>query len=120
LLELEIVNIDLENGTMLGGLKTDSGKHRIVPIHSMILHIILRYYDKKNKYLFTDKNGNKIKYDKYYQDFLKFKKENKENFDITHVIHETRHSVCSDLDKYGANKKCRDMILRTQKQRSWR
>lgn len=29
---LKVANIDLETGTMLGGLKTDAGKNRIVPI----------------------------------------------------------------------------------------
>lgn len=113
LIELETVNIDLENLTMTGGLKTDNGKNRIIPLHSKILHIILKYYDKSNKYLFVDENGNKIKYDKFYQDFLKFKEANKENFDSSHVIHETRHSACSEMDRHGANKKCRDLIMRS-------
>lgn len=113
LLELETININLEKETMLGGLKTDNGKNRIIPLHSKILHIVKKYYNKNNKYLFVDKDRNKIKYDKYYQDFLKFKEANKENFDISHVIHETRHSACSEMDRHGANRKCRDMIMRT-------
>lgn len=100
--------------TMLGGLKTDSGKNRIVPIHSRISSIILRYYDKNNKYLFVDEDGDKIEYKAYLSCFKKFKKENKDNFDINHVTHETRHSALADMDRYGANKKCRDMIMRTQ------
>ena len=113
LLELEIINIDLENMTMLGGLKTDNGKNRIVPIHSKILPIILEYYSEDNKYLFVDENGDRIKYNTYSNQFKKFKKENQDNFDINHVTHETRHSALADMDRYGANKKCRDLIMRT-------
>lgn len=31
---LKIADIDLENNTMFGGLKTDAGRNRCVPIHS--------------------------------------------------------------------------------------
>lgn len=30
---LKLKDIDIENGRMTGGLKTDAGKNRIVPIH---------------------------------------------------------------------------------------
>lgn len=33
---LQIADIDLEVGTMKGGLKTDAGKNSIVPIFSMM------------------------------------------------------------------------------------
>lgn len=52
---LELKNINLEKETMTGGLKTDSGKNRTVPIHSKIYPIVERLYskavEKGSKYL---------------------------------------------------------------------
>lgn len=111
LLSLETKNIFFDEGYMIGGLKTEAGKNRIVPIHHKIRHIIEHYYNSKNKYLFVDKNSKKIKYRRYYDNFTLLKEEWKDNFDVTHVVHETRHTVNSEMDRHGANKKCRELIL---------
>ena len=41
---LKTENINLEEGVMTGGMKTESGKNRIVPIHSRILPIVKKWY----------------------------------------------------------------------------
>ena len=46
---LKTEDINLEERTMFGGLKTDAGKNRYVPIHSKILPLISSIYDKENK-----------------------------------------------------------------------
>lgn len=43
LMELKLKDVDLENKTFSGGLKTKSGKNRLVPIHSKILPYVVRY-----------------------------------------------------------------------------
>lgn len=111
LLELKIDNIFLQESYAIGGLKTENGRNRIIPFHHKILHIVKRYYNKNNEYLFTE-NGDKIEYDNYYQRFIKLKEEwSEKDFDKTHVIHETRHTGESELDRRGANKRCRDLIM---------
>lgn len=35
---IELANVDLENGTFKGGIKTEAGEDRVVPIHSKIRH----------------------------------------------------------------------------------
>lgn len=70
---LEIKNVDLENWTITGGMKTDAGKHRTVPIHSRIKDLVRKNYEYalnlKSDRLFNDpeavKGGMKITYDKY-------------------------------------------------------
>lgn len=72
---LEIKNIDLVNDTMVGGMKTDAGTDRVVPIHPKVKYIVQRYYDEAielgSEYLFncTDTNTHrsslKMTYDKY-------------------------------------------------------
>lgn len=40
LLRIKVEDIDIENGTYKGGIKTKAGKNRIVPIHSKIAHMV--------------------------------------------------------------------------------
>ena len=41
---LELSNVDLKNGSFIGGMKTESGTNRLVPIHSKIKHLVERRY----------------------------------------------------------------------------
>lgn len=107
LLSLETQNIFLDESYMIGGLKTDAGKDRIIPIHHIINHIILRYYNSNNKYLFVNENGNKIEYEIYRQEFNLFM----DKLKMKHITHETRLSGRSELDRKNANEVCIDKIL---------
>lgn len=72
---ITIDNVDLENWTIIGGMKTEAGVNRIVPIHSCIRDLVKANYDKavslNSPYLFnctdtvTHKNNTKLTYDKY-------------------------------------------------------
>ena len=75
---LQIADIDLEAETMKGGLKTDAGKNRIVPIHPIIKPLIENRMKEANtlqsEYLFNDINGQQgtyMTYDKYRKRFQK-------------------------------------------------
>lgn len=107
LLEIEIKDIFIDKNYMVGGLKTEAGKNRIIPIHHSIKHIIIRYYNSSNKYLFTSENNNKFEYSKYRPEFNSFM--NKLN--MKHISHEARLTGRSELDRKGANKVCIDRIL---------
>ena len=70
LCRLEIENIDLDNMVMTGGMKTESGKKRTVPIHSKIQPIVRTMYEKAvtngSKYLLSNENGTDgIDYNRY-------------------------------------------------------
>ena len=97
---LKVSDIDFDNHTMLGGLKTDAGKNRIVPIHPDILPLIRHYYDEaitlKSEYLFNDtssQTGKQMTYDKYRQRFNKVIKASELN--PQHRPHDTRHTFIS-------------------------
>lgn len=69
---LKVEDIDLENGTMKGGLKTNAGKNRVVPIHPVIKPLIENRMKEaiamQSEYLFNDVNGQQgtyMTYDKY-------------------------------------------------------
>lgn len=107
LLELETKNIFLDDNYMIGGLKTEAGKDRVIPIHHIIKPIIRKYFDSNNKYLFTDEKGKKIEYANYRLDFNNFM----DQLSMDHISHEARLTGRSELDRKGANKVCIDRIL---------
>ena len=92
---LQVADIDLEKGIMSGGLKSDAGRNRIVPIHPLIEPLIRKRYDEAMKlhseYLFNDETsqtGMEMTYDKYRGRFNKVMERNK----MTHTPHECRHT----------------------------
>lgn len=105
---LKVADIDLENGTMKGGLKTDAGKNRIVPIHPAIKPLIENRMKEavamQSEHLFNDvygQQGTHITYDKYRNRFKKVMSHLK--FD--HRPHETRHTFITkakacNVDEY--------------------
>lgn len=58
---IELANVDLKNGTFKGGMKTDAGMDRVVPIHSKIRPLVERKYQEAqtigSPYLFNCKDG---------------------------------------------------------------
>lgn len=100
LLELEIKNIDLVNMTMTGGLKTEAGKNRLVPIHPKIFPLIEKRYNKDNQYLIINFKGKKMKYDNYYKEkFIPIM----EQLNMKHRPHDCRHTFATLLSNANAN-----------------
>ena len=62
---LELENIDLENWTFQGGMKTDAGMDRVVPIHSRIRPLVERKYKEAleigSKHLFNIWSGTRFR-----------------------------------------------------------
>lgn len=102
---LKLEDVDLDNRTFTGGLKTDAGRNRLVPIHSQIFKLVKKRYQQSSKCgsetLFSDPDGSPLTYDKYRNRFnkamsaLKFK----------HRPHDTRHTFVTlakeaDVNEY--------------------
>lgn len=98
LFELKVENIDFKNRLMVGGLKTEAGINRTIPIHKKILPILQRV--KGEVYLFPTPRGKKYLYS---NEGLKLNRYLKEN-GLNHTIHETRHTFISQCDRLGINK----------------
>lgn len=70
---LEVKNIDLIEGKIVGGMKTDNGTNREVPIHPDIFRLVEKRYKQavelyKSERLFNDPKGQqgiRMTYDKY-------------------------------------------------------
>lgn len=100
---LQLENIDLEKGIMQGGLKTDAGRDRIVPIHPYIKPLIEKRYKEalsiNSTYLFNDissLSGKEMTYDKYRKRFEKVMNYHKFN----NTPHDTRHTFISLAKQY--------------------
>lgn len=69
MLELTKFNIDWESNIITGGLKTDAGKNRIIPIHPKIMPFIKKYYDNATDLLFI-KEDNAPLTTNYYRKYI--------------------------------------------------
>ena len=103
---LKIADIDFDNKTIKGGLKTDAGRNRLVPIHPLILDLVKKAYNKalelNSEYLFNDENGQQgtyMTYDKYRGRWNKIM--TKLNMD--HKPHDTRHTFITKAKESNMN-----------------
>lgn len=99
LLQLEVENINIDGGYMVGGIKTEAGKNRIIPIHSDIMPIIQFQVQHNKKHLFPAKRGGRLAYSTFHADFAAIM----EKLKMSHTIHETRHTFISQADRCGIN-----------------
>lgn len=97
LVQLRIEDVDLEKGFIKGGIKTDAGKNRLVPIHPLVRNIVEKYYNEainlNSDFLFNDpkhKKGVGLSYDQYLSRFNKVIKQLNFRNEIT--PHYTRHT----------------------------
>lgn len=108
---IRLEDVDLENWTFKGGMKTDAGTDRVVPIHSRIQSLVLRKYKEAealgSEYLFncTDPDSNrkniKFTYNRYQKGFTRIRDELKLNPD--HRPHDGRKHFVSMAKKYGVD-----------------
>lgn len=106
MLTLESANVDLQQMTVKGGVKTKAGKDRIVPIHPRLEPFIRQRLSNCGKYLFS-RNEKKTSSAAYYGIWNTIM----EQLSLTHTPHECRHTFRSRLDSAGANKKCIDLLM---------
>lgn len=107
---IELVNVDLENGTFKGGMKTEAGTDRVVPIHSKILRLVARRYEQAQQlgspYLFNCTDGRSGKpvpmtYQRYQCGFAMVRDELKLNPE--HRPHDGRKHFVTAAKKAGVD-----------------
>lgn len=109
---LELKDVDLENWTFRGGMKTDAGENRVVPIHSRIQDLVLRKYQEAealgSPYLlnWTDPNNRnkknlKLTYARYQKAFERIRDELKLN--SNHRPHDGRTHFVTMAKRYGVD-----------------
>lgn len=102
LLTLTKFSIDLQNMIITGGIKTDAGKDRVIPVHPKIQEYIRQWYALPGSYL-IQRNGQKIRTE-YYRKSLFYP--TLETLGIRKLNpHCTRHTFASLLNRVNANTK---------------
>lgn len=100
-------NVNLEEEIILGGMKTEAGRNRIVPIHPDLMPIVRkRYQASSGEYLF-EKDGHAFSDYQLRKTWTSVMKQ----LQMEHIPHECRHTFRSRMDSAGANKVCIDKIM---------
>lgn len=107
MLSLQTANVDPKEWTMRGGVKTEAGKNRLIPVHSKIQGIVQKRFEQsKSGYLF-EYEGKKVSESKYREIWADLMGK----LQMKHTPHECRHTFRSRLDSAGANKVCIDRLM---------
>lgn len=68
LLLIKNANININERIMKGGIKTESGKDRIIPINLKILPFIKNRISEENEFLVVNYEGKQVRYWNYYEE----------------------------------------------------
>ena len=100
LINMPLEDIDLENRTFKGGVKTRASKNRIVPIHSKIFDMVANRYVEGHKTLFY--NGDKKITAATYYDLFRSALLSA-GISKPHTPHDCRHTFATLLNNANAN-----------------
>lgn len=105
---MPIHDIDLSEWIFRGGIKTASGKNRIVPIHTAIRDLVVKRISDNGSFLFTDsgKHVSNQALTRHFKSALVYA-----GITTQHTIHDCRHTFTSLLDSAGANPICIDRLV---------
>ena len=98
---LKVSDYDPVERTLKGGIKTEAGKNRLVPVHPKIQSIINDMIAASSSGFIFENLGEKVNYPKFAKTLKAF----------GHTPHECRHTFRSWLDNAGANKVCIDRLM---------
>ncbi len=104
---IRLENVNLDEHTIVGGMKTEAGQDRLVPIHSKIYNLIVAKYNEAvelgSEYLIncndTRSTDKKMTYDKYKVRFEKIRDRIKLNPE--HRAHDPRKHFVTMAKKYN-------------------
>ena len=99
-------NIHLKDRYFIGGMKTDAGKDRTIPIHEAIVPFF-EYFMSDNEYFFLN-GGKKWSYSRFQ---IAFWNPLMKRLNMKHLPHDTRYTCASLLDRANANPNCIKDIL---------
>lgn len=108
LLEMLTENVHLKERYMVGGLKTEAGYDRLIPLCDKVLPLIKNRYDPNKKYLVNNKFGNHYTYGSY-QNGNWNTAINK--LGMKHTPHDGRYTFAALADNVGMNSVCLKLIM---------
>jgi integrase len=109
MLSLTRFNADLDNGVLIGGVKTEAGRNRAVPIHPRIMPYILVWLDKGGDTIICNTFGHKFTLKNYR---VQYYYPTLERLGIRRLPpHSCRHTLGTMLDRAGAPTTATQKIL---------
>ena len=99
--EYKVIDVDLEARSFTGGIKTQSSKTRVVPIHSAILPLVKKRLERDGVLLSV--SANRLRQVVY--PYLESKGIER------HTPHDTRHTFSRLCDKYGVRENDKKRML---------
>lgn len=109
LLTMPVSDIDTKEWTFKGGMKTESSKNRIVPIHTQIRPYVVKRLAEGHNSLIAN-NNLPITYETRYLPLFK-NALLQSGISVPHTPHDCRHTFTSLLDSAGANEVCIDRLV---------
>ena len=108
LLKIKSEDVHLDEKYMIGGLKTEAGRNRIIPLHDAIVPLIENRLKDNREYLINNKWGNPYSYKSY----------NASNWKtcinklkMNHNTHDCRYTFASLSDNVNMNETCKKIIM---------
>lgn len=102
---IKLSDIDLVNMTITGGIKTDAGKNRVVPIHSSMIKYVKSWYKESENiecnYLFHKPDGSPFTYNVLRHKYVSYIQEN--NLDTKHRPHDGRKHFITLAKRYNVD-----------------
>lgn len=108
LLDIKSADVHLDEKYMIGGVKTEAGRNRIIPLHDSIIPLVEERLKKNNEYLISNKYGN------HYTRAV-YSNSNwvtvMNNLNFNHAPHDCRYTFAYLADKVNMNEICKKIIM---------
>lgn len=106
LLEMPKYRVNVQERYMVGGIKTEAGRDRVIPLNWRILPFVEALMQNDSRFLIAKQNKGKSEAYSYHYHGFRYAiwKPLLKRFGMNHSIHDTRHTFISLADSAGVNK----------------
>lgn len=108
LLEIKSSDVHLTERYMVGGMKTEAGRDRIIPLHNAILPLVEARLHQNRNYLITNKYGNQYTRAVYHNSNWNTVMS---KLNLNHTPHDCRYTFASLADNACMNETCKKLIM---------
>lgn len=108
LLDIKSEDVHLKERYMIGGVKTEAGKNRIIPIHKSIVPLVEYRLSQNREYLITNKYGNHYTRAVYHNSNWNTCMQ---KLNLNHAPHDCRYTFAALADNAGMNITCKKLIM---------
>lgn len=105
---IERKNVHLDDQYLIGGMKTEAGTNRTIPIHDAVLPFFRRYWNQGNKFLITNLKGKPLSYTNFLTSYWK---PAAKRMKLNHIPHDTRHTFITLADRHQVDDLCLKLIV---------